>query len=188
MKKVFKLGCLGVIGIFALIVIVAVVGGGGDSGESTQTVVTSGEEPKKEEKAPETKTAKVGDTLKVGDVEFKVNEISKATNVGGEFGENSKGEYLVVKVSVANKSKEALLVDSSFFVIKADGKEYKADDMATISANEGADFFFTEINPDLSLDGSVVFDLPKDVHSKDMVLNVQTGLFGTEQGQINLTK
>lgn len=184
MKKMFKMGCLGIMGLFALIVVVALFSGGGE--ETTTTVTKESADKPKEEKKAET-NAKIGDTLKVGNVEFKVSEVSKATSVGGEYGEKSKGEYLMVKVSVANKGNEALIVDSSFFTIKADGKEYSADDVATaLYTNDDADFFYSEINPDIALEGTVVFDLPKDVHSKDLTLNVQTGLFGTEQGQISL--
>lgn len=190
MKKFMKFGCLTVIGVFGFIVILGIIGMMfSDGEESTQTVVKHEEgtvETDSKEKDNKAVEANIGDTLKVGDVEFKVSEISKATNVGGEYGETSKGEYLIVKVSVVNKGSEALTVDSSFFNISADGKQYNADDSATMYANDELDFFYTEINPDLSLDGVVVFDLPKDVHSKDLTLNVQTGIFGTETGKINL--
>ena len=185
MKKMFKMGCLGIMGLFALIVVVALFSGGGE--ETTTTVVTEEASTKESaDKPKEEKKAKVGDTLYVGKVGFRVNGTEKKTNIGGEFGENSKGEYLVVSVSVINKGDESLMVDSSFFKIKADGKEYEADGTATIFANENADFFLTDLNPDLQVDGNVVFDLPAELHSKDLVLNVQTGFFGTEQGQINL--
>lgn len=68
--------------------------------------------------------------------------------------------------------------------------EYEADATADIYANEaGGGFFLQKINPGLEFKGKIVFDVPADVvSSKELLLNVQTGFFGTEQGQIKLAK
>lgn len=180
MKKVFKLGCLGIIGLVALIVVVAMFSGGDDSGNT----VTESE--KKEEAAS---VATIGQTLQVGDVAFTVNGKSTAKNVGGEYGANSQGTFLVLDVTVANKGSEAITVDTSFFKLEAGGKTYEADGTAGIYANENGGFFLEQVNPDLSATGKVVFDVSDEViNNPELLMNVQTGLFGTETGQIKLAQ
>jgi hypothetical protein len=189
MKKVLK--WVGI--LFLAVIILSAVSGGGE--EETVTEVESKpaqetkapekkEEPKKEKKA----AAGMGDVLKVGGVEFQVKGKSSAANVGGEYGQNAQGKYLILDVAVKNNGKEPLMVDGSFFKIKANGAEYEADTTAAIYANKAGNAFFLEnVNPGLTLNGKVVFDLPTEmIESQDMILNVQTGMFGTEQGQINL--
>lgn len=184
MKKFFK-GCLVfIVAIVVLGVIIGVIVGGGDE-ESSTTENSSGSSS--EEKATEETMVGIGEELKVGDVVFKVNGTSTATNVGGEYGVKSQGTFLILDVMVRNEGSEAITVDSSFFKLKVNGKEYEADSSAGIYANEQADFFLTSLNPDLSLEGKVVFDVSDEViNAEEQILEVQTGYWGTEMGQIQL--
>lgn len=45
-------------------------------------------------------------------------------------------------------------------------------------------FMYDGINPGLSQTGNVVFEIPEDLN--DFELSVQTGFWGTEQGQIKI--
>lgn len=45
-------------------------------------------------------------------------------------------------------------------------------------------FLFDSINPGLTQTGNVLFEIPEK--EKNFILNVQTGIFGTEQGEIKL--
>lgn len=187
MKKIFKFGCLGVIVIVIIAVIAGIAGTGGNDTQNAPTTHETGTKtstpaPAKQQ-APQ---AKIGSVLPVGNVEFTVNSKSEATNVGGQFGKTAQGKYLILNVTVTNKGDKAITVDSNFFKLKADGKEYEADGSATIFANENANFFLSQVNPDVSIKGNVVFDVPAELLQKNLVLNVQTGVFGTEQGQIEL--
>ncbi|MBD7939442.1 DUF4352 domain-containing protein [Cytobacillus sp. Sa5YUA1] len=192
MKKFFKFGCLGFIGLIVLIIVIAVVGGGDDEPASTGADSNTSDNAKsndkpKEEKKEEPKLAAIGETLKVGDVEFTVNDKTTSDNVGGEFGQNAQATYLILDVTVTNKGNEAITVDSNFFKLMSGEKTFESDTTAGVFANEQADFFLSQVNPDLSLTGKVVFDLTEEViNSEDLLLNVQTGIFGTEQGQINI--
>ena len=180
MKKVFKSGCLGIIGLVALIVIVGMFAGGEESGNT----VTDSE--KRDEAAS---VANIGQTLQVGDVAFTVNGKSTAKNLGGEYGVNSQGTFLVLDVTVTNKGSEAITVDSTFFKLTAGEKTYDSDGGAGVYANTDTEFFLQNLNPDLSANGKVVFDVTDEVISNpELLLNVQTGLFGTETGQIKLAQ
>lgn len=163
--------------------------------EETATKETKSEEPateeKKEEPKEEVKISGLGEPTKVGDVVFTASGTSTAASVGPEgFGQKAQGTYLIVDVAVKNEGKEAITSDSSFFKLTVGDIEYEADATADIYINEaGGGFFLQSINPGLENKGKIVFDVPADVvESKDLVLNVQTGFFGTETGQIKLSK
>jgi hypothetical protein len=193
-KKFFKFGCFGFIGLIVLIIIIAVATSDssdetGQTDTGTNETSSSTEEKDAPKEEPKEKITGIGEVLQVGDVEFKVNGTSTAKNVGGEFGQDAQGTFLLVDVTIANKGTEAITVDSSFFKLNADGKTYESDSTAGVYANENASFFLEQVNPDLSLTGTVVFDLSDEVIANpDLLLNVQTGLFGTEQGQIKIAK
>ena len=144
-------------------------------------------EPVEVEEEPAEETYSVGDLVNVGAVSYIVNSIDTATNVGGEYGENSKGTYLLVNVTVTNNGDEALTVDNSLFKLLNDGKEYDSDSMAGIYANDDSSFFLETVNPELSLTGNVVFDVSDAViESSIKQLKVSTGFWGTETEVINL--
>ncbi|WPZ17772.1 DUF4352 domain-containing protein [Geobacillus subterraneus] len=178
--------------VLAVIIIGAIASGGGEDSEPANTEPKKEAEAKKEEPKKEEKTvAKIGQPLKVGDVTFTVYGTSTAKSVGPEgLAHNAQGTFLIIDVGVKNGAKEALTIDSSFFKLKAGGAEYEADVTADTFVNEvGGSFFLKKINPGNEGKGKIVFDVPADVaNSKDVILNVQTGFFGTEQGQIQLTK
>ena len=190
---------------FIALVVVLVIGalsGGDDEGTSgvaddagTADVVedVDASEPKDEnepgevEEEPVEESYSVGDLVNVGAVSYLVNSIDTATNVGGEYGQNSKGTYLLVNVTVTNNGDEALTVDNSLFKLLNDGKEYDSDSMAGIYANDDSSFFLESVNPELSLTGNVVFDVSDTViDSSTKQLKVSTGFWGTETEVINL--
>lgn len=181
--------------IVVIIVGAAAAGAGGGSDNSKEASTTpktesKSSEPKKEQpkQKEEAKTAKIGDTLKVGKVEFVVSKKSTANKVGPEMLEKkANGTFLILDVSVKNNDKESITTDSSFFKLKANGKTYEADGEATIYANDNNNFLAQDVNPDVTVKGKIVFDVPADVaKSNDLKLQVQTGFWGTQKGTIEL--
>lgn len=188
MKKVFKLGCLGVIGLVVLIAVAAMAFGGG--GDDTATNGGAAK-PAEEKKAT---TAKMNEVLNVGDAAFTITGKETAAQVGPSvLPETASGKYLVLDVTFKNNGNEAIMVDSSFFKLKLGEKTYEADDVASISANQSEDgsidmgLFYEEVNPDSEVKGKVVFDVtPEVADSTELQVQVQSGMFGTETGIINL--
>lgn len=176
--------------LIVVIVVIAIASGGGEDSTETSTTDTSkntevkksDNKAAKEEKKVE--TVGVGEPLKVGDVVFTINSQKKASNVGGQYGQNAKGEFVILNVTVKNEGKEAITTDSSFFKLLSGDITYEADSTAGIYANDDADFFYQSVNPGIEQKGNIVFDIPKD--AKDLTVQVQTGMFGTETGVINL--
>lgn len=180
--------------LLASVVIISANGGEDTNNDATNTgagVTLSETTPSDgnaaEASNPVAQTYGIGQLVRVGDVEFTVNGIESAPNVGGEWGKTSKGTYLIVDLTVTNKGTESLRVDNSFFKLKNNDKVYESDASAGIYANEEESFFLSSINPDVSMSGKVVFDVSQEViDSNTKQLEVSTGYWDKETGLINL--
>ena len=130
---------------------------------------------------------KIGEVTKVGDVEYIVNSKSISQNVGGEYGKTANGSYLILNVTVKNSGKKSITVTNDFFKLLKGDTEYETDSVAGVYANEEGKFFLSELNPENSITGNVVFDLNAETaNAPGLVLQVQTGVWGTEKGKISL--
>lgn len=135
----------------------------------------------------ETKTHHLGEVVTVGDVSYVVNAKEITTNVGGEFGKTANAIYLILDVTVTNNGKKAITVTDSFFKLLKGDIQYEADSAAGIYANPDAKFFLTELNPENSVTGKVVFDITEETaDAPDLQLQVQTGFWGTQKEVISL--
>lgn len=167
--------------------------------KSSEPEKTKTSEAPKEDKASEDKSAKekatdvkykMGETIKVGDVEYVVNSKSTTKTVGNKhFGNTANGTYLIVNVTVKNTSKKPITVDSNYFKLLNGDAEYSDDSRAGTYINEDTKFFWSKVNPGSSITGNVAFDVSDDVvNSSDLQLQVQTGTWGTEKGTISLSE
>lgn len=191
--------------LVVLIAYGAVTKGGGSisSNNSTATQTTSSteqatndkngktavsEESKSAEKKPVAQAIpKIGEVTKVGDVEYIVNSKSVSQNIGGEYGKTANGSYLILNVTVKNTGKKSITVTNDFFKLLKGDTEYETDSVAGMYANEEGKFFLSELNPENSITGNVVFDLNAETaNASGLVLQVQTGVWGTQKGKINL--
>lgn len=180
------------VGLFVIGGLQSVLGGGSNSSTSssqdtsTTTQTTTEASASSSEKSEEV-TYSIGQEVPVGDVVYIVNSKEVNTNVGGEFGKTANGIFLVLNVTVKNNGKEAITVTDDFFTLLKGDVEYKSDSTAGIYANQDANFFLTEVNPENSVTGNVVFDITEETSNDPSIqLRVQTGYFGTETGVINL--
>ncbi|WP_156021136.1 DUF4352 domain-containing protein [Streptococcus ruminantium] len=170
----------------------SVLGGGNPSSTSTnQTTsstnqVTTATSSSSSEKQQEV-TYSIGQEVPVGNVIYLVNSKEITTNVGGEFGKNANGVFLLLNVTVKNNGKEAITVIDDFFTLLKGDVKYKSDSSAGIYANQDTKFFLTKVNPENSVAGNVVFDITEETANDPSIqLRVQTGFWGTETGLINL--
>lgn len=162
---------------------------------NSSTQVTTSEETVEKKASEETKNTeeatkaehKIGEIVKVGDVEYIVNSKSLSQNVGGEYGKTANGIYLIVNVTVKNTGKKSIKVTDDFFKLLKGDTEYATDSAAGLYANEEAKFFLSELNPENSITGNVVFDLSNETaNASGLQLQVQTGIWGTQKGKISL--
>ena len=185
MKKFLKIGCLGLILLFILIVVIGFMLG--------KTVDDSEKETKQKAKTVETSqqqktlSVSIGQDLRVGDVVFKVNEISSTQEIVTGNGyvsykpESQDAEFFVVNVTVKNEGKEAITTDSSFFTLTDGDSKFIP---SNIISTDDKFFMYDGINPGLAKTGNVLFEIPEG--KKGLNLNVQTGFWGTEQGEIKI--
>lgn len=139
---------------------------------------------KKKKQAP---IYKVGETFKVGNVEYTVHSKEITQNVGGEYGKNANGTYLILNVTVKNNGSKSITITDSFFVLLKGKTKYEADSSAGIYANDDGDFFYSELNPENSATGNVVFDIsPETANDPNLQLQVQTGYWGTQKGLVKI--
>lgn len=198
-KKRGLFGCLGCLGVLILIGVISAAMGGGAMDTDTNDSATKTEETKdtttenKDKKEEEVKNAKIGEKLSIDDVEFTVNSIENAAVVGSNgLEQNANGKYLVLDVTVKNNKKESLMMSSDFFKIKKGDTNYESDVTASTTKNQeqspdNLGLLAEELNPGIEKTAKVVFDVPEDVASaKDLQLQVQTGVFGTKTGVIDL--
>jgi len=189
-KPIYKKWWFWVIAVFIVAGAIASNGGNDDSAAKDSGDNKSSVSSPKAEK----KEYKIGDTVKVGDMQYKVTKTSASKKVGpSALQETANGTFLVIDLDIKNNGDESVTVDSSFFNLKLGSKTYKADADASMSANQKEDgsidnsFFLQDLNPGSEMSGKVVFDVSEDVaNSSGLKLQVQTGTFGTEAENINL--
>lgn len=173
--------------LFVLVVIsiISVVSSSGDD-ENTSTA--------KKDSANATKTYAQGDTFKIGKVQYTINSTASKKTVGPSIiPTTAKDTFFIVNVTVKNLSDEKVMLDSSFFTLKKDQKRYEADTMASLSANQNEDgesssaMLMENINPDVEATGNVVFDVTEALaNDKNLTLEIQTGFWGTQTGDVTL--
>ncbi|MCO7177055.1 DUF4352 domain-containing protein [Sporolactobacillus kofuensis] len=204
-KPIFKRWWFWVLVVIIVISIGANMGGNDESSKGTSQKTSADnakkDTPKKETSKKESKPAKkekksygIGDKIKVGDMEYTILSKKTATQVGpSALPDKANGKFIVIELSLKNNGNEKVTVDSSFFKLKRGSKTYEAAADASMSANQGEDgnidnsFFMQDLNPDSEMKGKVVFDVaPEVANAKDLVLQVQTGSWGTQTGNVNL--
>lgn len=150
-----------------IIIVLGAVAGAGGSGNKTNSssngsTNTSTQPAKAESKAA---AAKVGEPARDGKFEFVAKSIKCGVpNVGSEYmTKAAQGQYCLLSVSVKNVGNEAQsLLSSNQYLFNASGQKYSADDTATMYAAPSGASWYSEINPGNTVEGTIVFDLPKD--------------------------
>lgn len=147
------------------VVLLALVGiGAAMSGGETDS--TSGD--------PVAAEARIGDTVKDGNLDITVK--------GVQCGKKSftlskaKGTYCVADVTVKNTG-EKTEVDLNSWKLYQGDTEFEPDLGASIEASDvGSSGFLTELNPGLTMTSKVVYDVPPG--TKPTAISVKDGMFG----------
>ncbi len=69
--------------------------------------------------------------------------------------------YSLVKVTNIGDGAQSLF-SSNQYLLNAQGQRYSADDMATMYASPNSSSWYSDVNPGNSVEGIIVFDIPKD--------------------------
>lgn len=160
-----------------------------ESGEQEESAEED-EEVVEEDEAVE--TVGIGETLTVDDIDFTVNDMYQQDSVGDVIASNANDTYLILDVSVTNNQNEAVMLMDSYFKIVDGETVFEPDGTASMTANQAISpdnlgLLAEEINPGSSRDALIVYDITQSViDSQSKQLQVQSGMFGTETGIINL--
>lgn len=182
----YTLGCFG---CFGIVVFAGIIFGGcvllfGSNDNTDEDVIKTEQISTKDSSSNDEKEEqpKINDTnVTIEDVNFKITSTEFNKTVAGY---SSDEQYLIVELQVKNNSKESYTVNNSDFVLIIDGAEFEIDSTTTAYYDGG--FFLEKINPSISKTASVVFEIPKDLKGKQILLQVQPNKFKNNKGLINI--
>ncbi|MDQ5886373.1 MAG: hypothetical protein QG623_421 [Patescibacteria group bacterium] len=147
-----------ILALFAIGIVATAAGGGSKGGSSSKS--SSGGSSSKAE------PAKVGQPANDGKFEFTVKsvECGKASVGSNQYlTKTAQGQYCLLNVSVKNVGDQAQsLASSNQYLLNASGQKYSADDVATMYNTPNGSSWYNDINPGNSVEGAIVFDIPKD--------------------------
>jgi hypothetical protein len=181
-------GCLGIIGLFILVIIIAAAlsggggetagsgGGGGDAVEKLKQKdqkqqAAQQEKPQAEKPKPKPEYS-VGQTATVGNVEWKVSDAFLTNQLKSNFGTQKRGRFVVVDFTFTNNRGEEVTLDPELHMILKDsrGREFGTDSDAWEFVPTDLNIFLTPVNPGVSTNGRVVYEVPAD--AKDFTLTL----------------
>lgn len=150
--------------ILAIIVIGVIAsaasGGGKKSGNTAQNSSSSASS------SNSSTVAKIGDAARDGKFEFVVKGLQCGVMSVGDnpyLTKTPQGQFCLLNVSVKNIGNEKQSLFSANQKLLNGSVEYSADDTATIYAAPNSSSWYSDINPGNSVEGKIVFDVPKDV-------------------------
>jgi hypothetical protein len=136
--------------------------------------------------ATPTPTVSAGQEVRVGGLAFIVTRVTRQQSVGDPddiFHFNADGIYEIIYYTVRNVGNDSGSVDSMSQKLFIDGHKYDSDMMASENADRRAKNS-TSLNPGLSADLVVAFDIPPD--SAKGQLEVHTSRFSEGGARIDL--
>ena len=187
-----------IIGIAALVVISIIAslnGGGGNSAKPASTAATNtstsnqkAAEPAKKKAAEPAKQEAPKQLSNEGvssDVAIKVVGMESASEISTEFSkETAQGVFKIITLSLTNNQKDAITVDAdSFKLVDDKGREFSystnGQTQQEMKDNTSSNnFFLKSLNPGLTQQGKIVFDIPAD--ATGLVLKARGGMTGDE--------
>jgi len=170
------------IGVGVLIILGII---GSKSSDKTTTTTASSSTAKPTATTEPVKPAELSKEGISSNVTISVKGFESQDTIGDNQFSTAKaqGVFKVVTINIINNQKDAITIDSNSFKLMDDQKREFSDSseaqMALMSSSSGdKGFFLKQINPGMSIDGHVVFDVPKD--AKGFTLKARGGMTGKE--------
>ena len=160
MKKILLIGG----GIIVVLVVIGVIVGSSSNNSTPNNTDNSSKSESSSNSQPT--TAGIGESARDGKFEFVVKSIECGkTSVGtNEFlTKKAQGQFCFLNVTVKNIGDEPQsLFSDNQFLFNASGQKYSADSDAMLYAASQNNTWYSEINPGNSVEGAIVFDIPKN--------------------------
>jgi hypothetical protein len=132
------------------------------------------EKPQAEKQKPEPqKKYSVGQTAKVANVEWKVTDAYLTDQLKSGFGTQKRGRFVVVDFTFTNNRDEEVTLDPQLHMVLKDsqGREFGPDPDAWEFVPTKLDIFLEPVNPGLSKDGRVVYQVAPDAKGFTLTLD-----------------
>ncbi|MBB6447938.1 DUF4352 domain-containing protein [Bacillus benzoevorans] len=178
--------------VLIIIIVIAFASCGGEDEDST-TDQKAGELSDNTTKDEETKeeVLSIGQPVTLKKFEYVVKGANETNEIksDNEFIESktTTGKFIVVDYTIKNLDSEARMVDSELFRIKSGDNEFKPMQDADIMMLLGdANLFLEEVNPQMSREGKIVFEVPADLATYDLQLSSGLGWSGGEYKTVKL--
>ena len=168
-------------------------GGGGGGGESAKKDVQpsagdgkkEAEEPQQEQPEPQQEKPEaekkpkpepkysVGQTAQVANVQWKVTDAFLTDQLKSTFGTQKRGNFVVVDFTFTNNRPEEVTLDPELHMILKDsqGREFGSDIDAYEFVPMDLDLFLEPVNPGLSADGRVIYEVAPDATGFTLTLD-----------------
>ncbi len=159
-----------VLTVIGVIILIAIIGGAAGGGNKTKTNTTDSGNgsgvTKSEDKSAA--TAKLNEVARDGKFEFTVKSVAcgKAEVVSPEtdaLRQKAQGQYCLMTLTVKNVGdKQQYFSISDQKLLNSAGQQYTADSTATLYNGGNSQPLLAQINPGNSVEGVLVFDIPKE--------------------------
>lgn len=158
------------IAFLLLIGISQVAGGGKDKSETSQSgssdQTNNSNNNSTEDEKLSTSMPGIGDNAIDGELQFTVTDVKCGIEkVGSEYlNAEPQGQFCKIGLVIENVGNEsATMYSSSQDLYDNKGRKFATDETAMIYSESENDTWLNEINPGNSVDGSLIYDVPKDV-------------------------
>ena len=155
-------------------------GGGGQQAEEAQAAAEGGneeeqpEEPQEPEQREKPKPEyRVGQTAKVGNVRWKVTDAFYTEQLKSNFGTQKRGNFVVVDFTFTNNRNEEVTLDPELHMVLKDsrGREFGSSLDAYEFVPMDLDIFLEPVNPGVSTDGRVIYEVAPDAKGFTLTLD-----------------
>ena len=164
--------------VFIVFIVVVSASGGDSSNSGSGDSGSKQEQSQKQEKV----TAKIGEQVQSGDLAFTVNGVKDFKSLGNSYTQkDAQGVFKVVSLKIENVGKETKTIDSSMIKLTdSEGRTFERsiDGQTAKGLSQGqVDLFLQQVQPGLSVNGEIVFDIPET--AEGLVIELRGGLFAT---------
>jgi hypothetical protein len=151
-------------------------GGGGEAGGSGQQAQNEeqGQKQGLQEQQPGPQPEyTVGQTAQVGNVEWTVSDAFITEQLRSGFGTQKRGRFVVVDFTFTNNRDEEVTIDPELHMLLKDsrGREFGTDPDAYEFVPVDLDIFLEPVNPGVSTDGRVIYEVPPDAKGFTLTLD-----------------
>ena len=171
--------------VFLVIVVAALGGGGGDVAQQQEQPrqeqaqnqdqgQRQGQQEQQAEEQPKPKPEySVGQTATVGNVEWTVTDAYRTTLLRSNFGTQKRGNFVVADFTFTNNRPEEVTLDPELHIILRDaqGREFGTDTDAWEFVPTRLNLFLQPVNPGISQDGRVIYEVPPDAEGFVLILD-----------------